>query len=125
MGDIFAKHNLPLDLIGSVCSDGAPAMLGNRSVFAVLMQKEITGVKITQCPPQTCSCSYDVASESEGDVGIMYEVVNTIRAVLSITVSSTNRFAKKWEMSALSFCTKRKEVRRKMALSWSSSASCV
>ena len=28
--DFFTKHQLHLDRIGSVCTDGAPAMLGNR-----------------------------------------------------------------------------------------------
>ena len=29
----FAKHDLDIQVIGSVCTDGAPAMLGNKSFF--------------------------------------------------------------------------------------------
>ena len=32
----FAKHDLDMQVIGSVCTDGAPAMLGNKSVFFLL-----------------------------------------------------------------------------------------
>ena len=31
--NFFAKHDLDMQVIGSVCTDGAPAMLGNKSVF--------------------------------------------------------------------------------------------
>ena len=36
-------------MIGSVCSDGAPAMLGNRSGFAAMLKEEISELKITHC----------------------------------------------------------------------------
>ena len=32
----FAKHDLDIQIIGSVCTDGAPAMLGNKSFFFLL-----------------------------------------------------------------------------------------
>ncbi|XP_068225354.1 protein FAM200C-like [Palaemon carinicauda] len=35
--------------IGSICTDGAPAMLGYRSGFAALMRKEIPNLKVTHC----------------------------------------------------------------------------
>jgi len=47
--DFFTKHQLHLDRIGSICTHGAPAMLGNRSGFAALLKKEITNLKITHC----------------------------------------------------------------------------
>ena len=36
-------------MIGSVCSDGVPAMLGNRSDFAAMLKEEIPELKITHC----------------------------------------------------------------------------
>ena len=39
--DFFAKYELDIQIIGSVCTDGAPAMLGNKSGFFALMKQEI------------------------------------------------------------------------------------
>ena len=36
-------------MIGSVFSDGAPAMLGNRSGFVAMLKEEIPDLKITHC----------------------------------------------------------------------------
>lgn len=47
--DFFTKQGLELNLIGSVCTDGAPSMLGNKSGFGALLKKEIPGVQITHC----------------------------------------------------------------------------
>ena len=47
--EFFSKNELHLDRIGSICTDGAPAMLGSRSGFAALMRKEIPNLKITHC----------------------------------------------------------------------------
>ena len=47
--EFFIKHNLDIKVIGSVCSDGAPAMLGNRSGFAAMLKEEISELKITHC----------------------------------------------------------------------------
>lgn len=44
--EFFTRHQLHLDRIGSVCTDGAPDMLGNRSEFAALIKK-IPNLKIT------------------------------------------------------------------------------
>ncbi|KAI6659596.1 Protein ZBED8-like [Oopsacas minuta] len=35
--------------LGSLCTDGAPTMLGNRSGFAALVKKEAPNVTVTQC----------------------------------------------------------------------------
>ncbi|XP_014667304.1 PREDICTED: protein ZBED8-like isoform X5 [Priapulus caudatus] len=32
------KHNIPMDKLGSMCTDGAPAMLGNKSGFCALVK---------------------------------------------------------------------------------------
>ena len=47
--EFFIKHQLHLDKIGSICTDGAPIMLGNHSGFAALLRKEILSLKITHC----------------------------------------------------------------------------
>ena len=47
--EFFNKHNLYLKIIGSICTDGAPAMLGNRSGFAAMLKKEIPQLKVTHC----------------------------------------------------------------------------
>ena len=43
------KQQLHLDKIGSLCTDGAPVMLGNHSGFTALLKKEISSLKITHC----------------------------------------------------------------------------
>ena len=47
--EFFTRYQLHLDRIGSICTYGAPTMLGNRSGFAALMRKEIPNLKITHC----------------------------------------------------------------------------
>ena len=32
--DLFSNHGMTLDMCGSLCTDGAPAMLGDKSGFA-------------------------------------------------------------------------------------------
>ena len=46
--DFFIEHDLRLSLIDSICTDGASAMLGNRSGFAALL-KEVSTLKVTTC----------------------------------------------------------------------------
>ena len=43
----FIDHDLHLSLIGSICTDEAPAILGNRSGFAALLKKEVPTLKVT------------------------------------------------------------------------------
>ena len=47
--EFFNKHNLDLKMIGSICTDGALAMLGNCSGFAAMLKKEIPELKVTHC----------------------------------------------------------------------------
>ena len=47
--DFFTKYQLDIGRIGLLCSDGPPAMLGNRSEFAALVKKEIPDLKFTHC----------------------------------------------------------------------------
>lgn len=43
------KHGMTLDISGSLCTDGAPAMLGNKSDFAACVKKEVPHVTVTHC----------------------------------------------------------------------------
>ena len=36
-------------MIGSICTDGTPAMLGNRSGFFTMLKKQIPELKVTHC----------------------------------------------------------------------------
>ena len=45
----LTKHGLNLQMCGSICRDGAQAMLGNRSGFAALMKKEVPNIIVTHC----------------------------------------------------------------------------
>ena len=46
----FAMHNFDWqNKLGSLCTDGAPAMLGNTSGFAALVRKEAPNVTVTHC----------------------------------------------------------------------------
>ena len=47
--DFFAKHDLDIQIIGSVCADGTPVMLGNKSGFSALMKREIPHFHVTHC----------------------------------------------------------------------------
>jgi len=47
--DFFAKHELDVQIIDSVCTSGAPALLRNKSGFSVLMKQEITHLQGTHC----------------------------------------------------------------------------
>lgn len=47
--NFFIKYDLDIKIIGSVCTDGAPAMLGNKSGFFALMKQEIPHLQGTHC----------------------------------------------------------------------------
>ena len=47
--EFFLNHEMSLDMVGSLCTDGAPAMLGNKSGFASLGKKEIPHITVTHC----------------------------------------------------------------------------
>ena len=47
--EFFLNHEMSLDLIGSLCTDGAPAMLGNKFGFASLVKKVIPHITVTHC----------------------------------------------------------------------------
>ena len=47
--DFFARHNLDIETIGSVSTDGEPAVLGNRFGISFLMKREIPHMQVTHC----------------------------------------------------------------------------
>ena len=47
--EFFKYYNIDISLIGFICTDGAPAMLGNCSGFAALLKKEAPARKVTHC----------------------------------------------------------------------------
>ena len=49
VSEFLAKHNLPLDVIGSVCSNGPQQYSEIDPDLPLLCKKEIPGVKITHC----------------------------------------------------------------------------
>ena len=47
--EFFKYYNINISFIGFICTDGAPAMLGNHSGFAALLKKEVPTLKVTHC----------------------------------------------------------------------------
>ncbi|CAM2111612.1 unnamed protein product [Caretta caretta] len=45
--DLFLKHKITLDMRGSICIDGAPAMLGKNSGFVAYVKKDVPPIMIT------------------------------------------------------------------------------
>ena len=45
----FQKYQIPIDVIGSICSDCAPAMLDKHSGFVSSAKKELPQITITHC----------------------------------------------------------------------------
>ena len=44
--EFFLNHKMSFDMVGSLCTDGAPAMLTNKSGFASLVKKEIPHITV-------------------------------------------------------------------------------
>ena len=47
--EFFLNHEMSLDMVGSLCTDGAPVMLGNKSGFASIVKKETPHITATYC----------------------------------------------------------------------------
>ncbi|XP_068219261.1 protein FAM200C-like [Palaemon carinicauda] len=47
--EFFLEHEMTLNMCGSICTDGAPVMLGNKSGFATPVKKEVPHVTVTHC----------------------------------------------------------------------------
>ena len=78
--EFFMKHQLHLDKIGSICTEGAPAMLGNRSGFVALLRKEILSLKINHCFVHRHALAAKTSPlKLKKALEICVKVVNTIR----------------------------------------------
>ena len=49
MKSFFNTNNIPLQTNGSICADGALAMLENRTGFVTFLKNEISNVAATHC----------------------------------------------------------------------------
>ncbi|XP_076372943.1 protein FAM200C-like [Tachypleus tridentatus] len=79
--NFFSRNELHLHKIGSICTDGAPAMLGNHSGFAALMRKEVPNLKITHCFLHSHSlAAKTLLPDLKKTLDICVKVVNFIRS---------------------------------------------
>ena len=50
VNEFFVKQNFDWKKkLGSICTDGTPAMLGNKSGFAALVKNDVPNVTVTHC----------------------------------------------------------------------------
>lgn len=49
LDEFFEKHQIKWEKVGSVCTDGAPAMIGNRSGFAALVKESVPDLIMKHC----------------------------------------------------------------------------
>lgn len=77
----FTRHQLQLDRIGSICTDGVQAMPGNRSGFAALIRTENPNLKITHCFfHQYTLAASKLAPDLKKTLEVWVKVVNRIRS---------------------------------------------
>jgi len=78
--DVFTKHELDIQTIGSVCTDVVPAMLGNKSGFSSLMKQEIPHLQSTQCfPHRHALASKNLPPKLTNVLDISVKTINRIR----------------------------------------------
>ena len=76
----FAKHDLDIQVIGSVCTDGAPAMLGNKSFFFELLKQDIPPLQGTPCFVHRHALSSQILpSKLKNVLDISMKTINWIR----------------------------------------------
>ena len=63
--EFFKYYNIDISLIGSICTDGVPAMLENRSGFTVLLKKSTDTEGYTLHDSQAGSCLKKYAGKYE------------------------------------------------------------
>ena len=98
--DFFPEQNLNIKTIGSVCTDGAPAMLGNRSGFSALMKREIPHLQVTYCFLHRHALTAKALPPNLKEVLSTY--AKTIKWIWSRAVN--HRFAVTWETN-IQFCS--------------------
>ena len=78
--NFFAKHDLDIQIIGSVCTDGAPAMLGNKSGFFALLKQDIPHLQGTHCfLHRHALASKTLPSKLKNVLDISVKAINWIR----------------------------------------------
>jgi zinc finger BED domain-containing protein 5/7/8/9 len=89
--NFFSKHKLNYKKkLGSLCTDGAPSMLGKSSGFTALIKKEIPDIIITHCFLHRHALAFKTLPTNLKEVmTTAVKVVNFIRARASDTISPT------------------------------------
>ncbi|XP_068221363.1 protein FAM200C-like [Palaemon carinicauda] len=77
--EFFLEHEMTLNMCGSICTDGAPVMLGNKPGFATLVKKEVTHVTITHCVLHRHALATKTLPEKLKTVLSVVHAVNFIR----------------------------------------------
>ena len=76
----FLNHEMSLDMVGLLCTDEAPAMLGNKFGFASRVKKEVSHITVTHCMLHRHALAANSLSEKLKSVlSIAVRVVNYIR----------------------------------------------
>ena len=78
----FVKQNFDWKKkLGSICTDGAPAMLGNKSGFAALVKNEVPNVNVTHCMLHRYALAAKALPPSLKEVlSVCVKVVNFVRS---------------------------------------------
>jgi len=61
VADFFEKHQIKWEKLRSVCTDGAPVMIGRRSGFAALLKKKVPDISDALFSPLPCFDGKDIA----------------------------------------------------------------
>ena len=78
----FVKQNFDCKKkLGSICTDGAPAMLGNKSEFAALVKNEVPNVNVTHCMLHRYALAAKTLPPSLKEIlSVCVKVVNFVRS---------------------------------------------
>ena len=80
LANFFEKHQIKWEKIRSVCTDGAPAMIGKRSGFAALLKKKVPDIIVKHCFLHRHALAAKTLPPHLKDVlSICVQVVNFIR----------------------------------------------
>ena len=75
----FDHHELTWDLIGSICTDGAPAMIGKKSGFVAIVKEKAPHVLTTHCVLHRQVLAFKTLPRKLKEVmGILVQTVNFI-----------------------------------------------